>query len=115
MSRQSTEEQLESLLKAMRDLEYERDTFSLDADDYEEQFDEYLDELVPKFFGHPPSSVLKEIDPVQYSEEFSNYVDNLDVEDDKEYKKILEEIDGLEYEMEVLEEELENLEDEDDE
>ena len=113
MSRQAIEEQLERLRETLRDLEAERNNFSPDSDDYEEQFDEYLDELVPKFFGHPPSSVLKEVDPVQYSEEFSNYVDTLDVEDDEGYQNLVEEIESLEEEIELAEESLEELEDED--
>lgn len=114
MSRQSTEAHLEGLREALEELEEIRDKFSLDTDDYEDQFNEFLDEQYPEFFGHPPSAVLKEGDPTQYSEELSNYVDGLDVEDDKEYKNLLDEIEALEYEIELAEELLENLEDDDD-
>ena len=115
MTRQAIEAQLEGLRDTLEELEAERDKFSLDVDDYEEQFEEFLDEQYPEFFGHPPSAVLKDFDNIQYSEELSNYVDTLDVEDDKEYKKLVEEIEDLEYEIELLEESLEELEDEDDE
>lgn len=114
MSVQDIEAQLESLRETLNALMVDKDNFSLDPDDYTDEFDEFLDVSNPEFFGHTPSAVLKDFDNIQYNEELSNCVDTLDAEEDSYYKKLVEEIEELEYEIEQLEEILEELKGEDD-
>ena len=115
---QSQIDSIESKLSALRlqvsDLESQQEQIELDPDDYEDQFDESLDESIPEIeigsLTYSPSHVLKNVDPVAYRCSLNDFVDSLDVEDSDEYKTLQSEIDQLKSDIEDLESEIEDLE-----
>ena len=115
---QSQIDSIESKLPALRlqvsDLESQQGKIELDPDDYEDQFDESLDESIPEIeigcLTYSPSHVLKNVDPVAYRCSLNDFVDSLDVEDSDEYKALQDELDQLESDIEDLESEIEDLE-----
>ena len=48
----------------------------------EEMYDEFLDDCFPELFGHSPSSILAEIDPVAYRCGLADFSDQFEVEDE---------------------------------
>ena len=117
---QSQIDSIESKLSALRlqvsDLESQQGKIELDPDDYEDQFDDMLDESIPEIeigsLTYLPSHVLKNVDPTAYRCSLNDFVDSLDVEDSDEYKELQEEIDQLKSDIEDLESEIEDLESE---
>ena len=117
---QSQIESIESKLSDLRfhvsDLESQQGKIELDPDDYEDQFDDMLDESIPEIeigsLTYSPSHVLKNVDPTAYRCGLNDFVDSLDVEDSDEYKELQEEIDQLKSDIEDLESEIEDLESE---
>ena len=117
---QSQIESIESKLSALRlqvsDLEKQQEQIELDPDNYEDQFDDMLDESIPEIeigcLTYLPSQVLKAVDPTAYRCGLIDYIDSLDVEDSDEYKELQEEIDQLKSDIEDLESEIEDLESE---
>ena len=115
---QSQIEDIEFKLYALRlqvyNLEKQQEQIELDPDDYEDQFDESLDESIPEIeigcLTYSPSHVLKNVDPTAYRCSLNDFVDSLDVEDSDEYKALQEEIDQLQSDIEDLESEIEDLE-----
>ena len=115
---QSQIEDIEFKLYALRlqvyNLEKQQDQIELDPDNYEDQFDESLDESIPEIeigcLTYSPSCVLKNVDPVAYRCSLNDFVNSLDVEDSDEYKALQEEIDQLQSDIEDLENEIEDLE-----
>ena len=107
---------LENLIELKNDeilqKQYEIDTFELNNDDYEEQYDDMLNECYPELFNMLPSRILSECDPIAYACGLNDYIDSLEFSDDENYQKLEEELEELENELEELEEELENLEEE---
>ena len=108
---------IESKLSALRlqvsDLEKQQEQIELDPDDYEDQFDESLDESIPEIeigcLTYSPSPVLKNVDPTAYRCSLNDFVDSLDVEDSDDYKALQDEIDQLKSDIEDLENEIEDL------
>ena len=96
------------------DKEKQQEQFELDPDDYEDQFDESLDDSIPEIeigcLTYSPSHVLKNIDPTAYRCSLNDFIDSLDVEDSDEYKALQSEIDQLQSDIEDLESEIEDLE-----
>ena len=115
---QSQIDSIESKLSALRlqvsDLEKQQEQIELDPDDYEDQFDESLDDSIPEIeigsLTYSPSHVLKNVDPTAYRCSLNDFVDSLDVEDSDEYKALQSEIDQLQSDIEDLENEIEDLE-----
>ena len=109
---------IESKLYALRlqvyNLESQQEQIELDPDDYEDQFDDMLDDNIPEIkigtLTYSPSYVLKNVDPTAYRCGLNDYVDSLDVEDSDEYKELQEEFDQLQSDIEDLENEIEDLE-----
>ena len=109
---------IESKLSALRlqvcDLESQQEQIELDPDDYEDQFDESLDESIPEIeigsLTYSPSHVLKNVDPTAYRCSLIDFVDSLDVEDSDEYKALQSEIDYIQDEIDQLESDIEDLE-----
>lgn len=104
---------IETVNIQIADKRQEIDTFELDESDYEDSYDDMLDECNEGLFGLTPSRILFQCDPIGYNVGLSDYVDSLDVEDMEEYENLKEGLEELESELEDLEEELEELEDED--
>ena len=117
---QSQIEDIEFKLYALRlqvsDLESQQSKIELNPDDYEDQFDDMLDDSIPEIeigcLTYLPSHVLKNVDPTAYRCSLNDFVDSFDVEDSDEYKELQEEIDQLKYDIEELESEIEDLESE---
>ena len=110
------EQEIRKMQALIADKEKQQEQIELDPDDYEDQFDELLDEsgtVEAGGYSFYPSRILKELDPVAYRCGLNDYADSVfDVEDSDEYKDLQEEIDQLKSDIEDLESEIEDLESE---
>jgi chromosome segregation ATPase len=101
------ESKVEDLTKALHN-------FELDPEDYEEQFDDFLNEEgdAIKICGcfYSRSEILKEVDPINYRCSLSEFVDSIDIEDTDEYKELEDEISQLDAEIVRLKKEIEETE-----
>ena len=108
------EHEIRKMQSVIADKEKQQEQIELDPDNYEDQFDESLDESIPEIeigcLIYSPSHVLKNVDPVAYRCSLNDFVDSLDVEDSYEYKTLQDEIDQLQSDIEDLENEIEDLE-----
>ena len=108
------EQEIRKMQALISDKEKQQSKIELDPDDYEDQFDESLDESIPEIkigcLTYSPSHVLKNVDPVAYRCSLNDFVDSLYVEDSDEYKALQEEIYQLQSDIEDLESEIEDLE-----
>ena len=108
------EHEIRKMQALIANKEKQQEQIELDPDDYEDQFDESLDESIPEIeigcLTYLPSHVLKNVDPTAYRCGLNDFVDSLDVEDSDEYKALQEEIDQLQSDIEDLESEIEDLE-----
>ena len=110
------EQEIRKMQSQIADKEKQQEQIELDPDDYEDQFDESLDESIPEIeigsLTYSPSHVLKNVDPVAYRCGLNDFVDSLDVEDSDEYKALQSEIDDIQEEIDQLESDIEDLESE---
>ena len=88
------------------------DGFEIDPDNYEDAYDDFLDEHhceceLCKNYG--ASKIIQEIDPVLYRCGFSDFLDTLEVKDDEYYQELEVELEALEYELLAYEDELEEM------
>ena len=97
-----TREELEELISEKQS---EIDNFELDPDNYEEQYDDMLNECYPEVFNIQPSRILYECDPIAYRCGMNDYIDSLELSDDDGYNELIDELEELENELEELEEE----------
>lgn len=100
----------EKLINEIEELKKQREYFELEEDDYAESFDDLLDEegdIVILGIRYCRSTVLKKIDPVAYRCCLNDYLASIDVEGDPKYQSLCEQIEELEYELELIEEESE--------
>ena len=108
------EHEIRKMQSQIADKEKQKEQIELDPDDYEDQFDESLDDSIPEIeigcLTYSPSHVLKNVDPIAYRCGLNDFIDSLDVEDSDEYKALQEEIDQLKSDIEDLESEIEDLE-----
>ena len=108
------EQEIRKMQALIANKEKQQSQIELDPDDYEDEFDESLDESIPEIeigsLTYSPSHVLKNVDPVAYRCSLNDFLDSLDVEDSDEYKALQEEIDQLQSDIEELENEIEDLE-----
>lgn len=95
----------------------EVENFEIDPDEYEKMFKDYIDEDL--YEGKPivimgvqfnPSDILFDMDNIAYSVELSNFVSGIDLQNDKRYIQLNEELDELELELEDYERDLEEIE-----
>ena len=107
------EQEIRKMQAMIADKEKQQEQIELDPDDYEDQFDESLDESIPEIeigcLTYSPSHVLKNVDPVAYRCGLLDFVNYLDVEDSEQYKDLQEQIDSLEDDISELESELDDL------
>ena len=100
--------QIAALKKQIADLENKIDNFEIDEDKYDENYDEWLDEVYGEIMigniSFLPSRILKELDPIAYRCGFSDYIDSLDIEDDEEYQELQTELEEAKEELAELEE-----------
>ena len=110
------EQEIRKMQALIANKEKQQGKIELDPDDYEDQFDESLDESIPEIeigcLTYSPSHVLKNVDPTAYRCGLNDFIDSLDVEDSDEYKALQEEIDQLQSDIEDLENDIEDLESE---
>ena len=108
------EQEIRKMQALIADKEKQQSQIEIDPDDYEDQFDDMLDESIPEIeigtLTYSPSHVLKNVDPTAYRCGLNDFVDYLEVEDSDEYKALQEEIDQLQSDIEDLESEIEDLE-----
>lgn len=111
---QMKEQEIRKMQSQIADKEKQQSQIELDPDDFEDQFDDSLDNSIPEIeigcLTYSPSHVLKNVDPTAYRCGLNDFVDSLDVEDSDEYKALQEEIDQLKSDIEDLESEIEDLE-----
>ena len=110
----SIESKLSDLRLQVSDLELQQGKIELDPDNYEDQFDESLDNSIPEIeigcLTYSPSHVLKNVDPTAYRCGLNDFVDSLDVEETDEYKALQSEIDDIQDEIDQLQSDIEDLE-----
>ena len=108
------EHEIRKMQALIANKEKQQSQIELDPDDYEDQFDESLDESIPEIeigcLTYSPSYVLKNVDPTAYRCSLNDYADSVfDKEETDDYKELQEEIDQLESDIEDLENELDVL------
>jgi len=103
------------LLDLIREKENEIYNFELDPSDYEEQYDDMLNECYDELFNILPSTILEKCDPIAYRCGLNDYVDSLDNEDNEDYIVLTEELEELNNELEELEDQINELEEEENE
>ena len=108
------EHEIRKLQALITNKEKQQEQIELDPDDYENQFDELLDEsgtVEAGGFYFYPSRILKELDPTAYRCGLNDYADSVfDVTENDDYKALQDEIAQLESDIEDLENEIEDLE-----
>ena len=108
------EQEIRKMQAMIADKEKQQDQIELNPDEYEDQFDDMLDESILEIeigrLTYSPSHVLKNVDPTAYRCSLNDFVDSFDVEDSDEYKALQDEIDQLQSDIEDLENEIEDLE-----
>lgn len=109
------EQEIRKMRSMISDKEKQQSQIELDPDDYEDQFDDMLDETILEIeignLTYSPSHVLKNVDPVAYRCSLNDYADSVfDASETDEYKALQEEIDQLQSDIEDLESEIEDLE-----
>jgi DNA repair exonuclease SbcCD ATPase subunit len=90
----------------------EIDNFEPDESEWEESYQDMLDECYPAVFGLYPSRILQECDPIQYNMGLSEYVDSLEYSEMPDYQKLEEELEEIEQEIEEIESDITDLESE---
>ena len=83
------------------ELERKIKDFEIDIDDYEEQYQDLLNEEGPvKVCGlcFDPASILKELDFTAYRCGLIDYCDSIEKEDDPKYRELLDELKNIEEE-----------------
>ena len=107
------EQEIRKMQALIADKEKQQEQIELDPDNYEDQFDDMLNEsgtVEAGGYSFYPSCILRELDPVAYRCSLNDFVNSLDVENSDEYKELQEEIDQLKSDIEDLESEIEDLE-----
>lgn len=100
-----------ALVAAIEQLNDKIEDFEIDPADYEDDYNEVLDEGGAVVVGGCeffPSRILRELDPIAYRCGLNDYVDNIDVSDDANYCDLCDELADLEAELEEVEEALRN-------
>lgn len=105
----------EELEERIEEVKSEIDSFEVDieSDEVIEMYEEYLDCDGPvDVCGtlYDPSRILRELDPIAYRCGLMDYTDGLEKESFEEYRELLSELEGLENELELLDEDEEEEE-----
>lgn len=110
---QMKEHEIYKMRAIISEKESQQNNIEIDPDDYEDQFDDMLDEsgtVEAGGYSFYPSRILKELDPVAYSCSLNDYADSVfDVTENDDYKALQEEIDQLQSDIEDLGSEIEDL------
>ena len=104
---------MKELIEKIKETLTEIENFEIDSDEHEESFKEMLDDCEAKIsilgVEYAPTYVLQCIDPIAYREGLLNYVDGLEVEDDPDYKELVESLEEMKDELADHIEEMESL------
>ena len=116
---------LEDAESELSTLNYQKDNFQIDPDNYEDSYCDLIDsegEVEIGSISFERSYILRQLDPIAYRVGLSEYADSMDIEDDETFQELEQDIEGLEEDIESLtsdidelEEEIEELEEEDEE
>lgn len=101
---------------ALSDAKREVDNFYPDEGDYEDQYDDFLDEVYGNVdvagYSYSTSDLLHRIDPIAYGQGLTDYVDSLDFDEIDEYVELKEKVEKLESNIESIESKIEASEEE---
>lgn len=101
---------------ALSDAKREVDNFYPDEDDYDDQYNDYLDEVYGDVdvagYSYSTSDLLRRIDPIAYRQGLSEYVDGLDFDEIDEYVELKEKVEELKSNIESIESKIEESEEE---
>lgn len=100
-----------ALVAAIEQLNNKIENFEIDPDDYENDYNDLLDEGGAVVVGgceFLPSGILRELDPIAYRCGLNDYIDNIDVSDDANYCDLCDDLADLEAELGEIEEALRN-------
>lgn len=93
-------ENLEKMEEEIEVLKDKINSFELDPDDFENLYDEMLDESYPDFMGsYSTSYTLQQVDPTAYRCGLLDYVYNLDLTESSEYNELVKSLEELEDEL----------------
>jgi hypothetical protein len=113
---QELENSKERIENRIVELGMQIDNFVIDEDNCEEAYQEFIDDATGPItilgMEYCASTVLAEVDPIAYGCELSNFVNGMDVTDDPEHEKLVEELEDLEDELADTEEAIEDAEEE---
>ncbi|MGL5719527.1 MAG: hypothetical protein ACRCYP_01850 [Alphaproteobacteria bacterium] len=107
---QAEQEKLAGLRTEAQAKQNEMDHFSIDADKYEDEYRNSLDETYDLPFGWSMATVMESQDPCMYREGLNDYADGLDKEEDDEYKELAEQLEEIETDIEQAEDTISDLE-----
>lgn len=95
--------QLDKLQIEIDELTDKIENFELDASEYEDSYDDMLNDCYPELFNMQPARILAECDPIAYRCGLSDYVDSLELSDSTEYTDMEEKLEELTNELEEIE------------
>ena len=90
---------IEALKKELKEKQEEQNNFEIDPDGHEEEWRDFIDEEGPvRIIGleYNAAHVLEQINPTAYSCGLNDYIDSLEIEEDKAYKELQSEIEEIE-------------------
>ena len=106
-------DELEEVSEELEKLENDVENFELDPDDYEDEYREVLNADGTVEIGYltfDKATILEKLDPIAYNCGLNDYVSELDVEDNEEYKQLVDRIDMLEEEIDDINDTIQELE-----
>ena len=109
-TRDELEQMIEDLTEQIRDKQEQLGDIELDVDEYEESYNDMLDDCYPELFNILPSDILRQCDSIAYRCGLIDYVDSIDIRDTNEYQELEQEIEDMENELSDIEDELYSIE-----
>ena len=91
-------EEIQNIIEEIKAIREKIENFEVNPDDYENEFDDMLDEVRGEFMGYNASYILKQVDPTAYRCDLLDYVDGLEIAPDE----LEEELNTLLEELEIL-------------
>jgi len=93
----------------LKRIELEIDNFELDNNDFENSYCSMLNDVYGDFMNMSASVILLECDPIAYRCGLNDFVDSFNIEDNDNYKELIEQKEEMEILIEELETEIEEL------
>lgn len=101
---------LENLQDRLASITDEIDDWEPGEDEVTKRYEAMLDETYGVFLGMDASYIQKECDPTGYDVGMADFEDGLDKDEFIDYRNLLREKEDLEYDIETLEGEIDELE-----